>query len=286
MTARREFTETSSLFLKHEDVTLLSLLKRYTEWSVLYKTRRIRSARSHMGSNLATKVGLECKGRTIQKAMGTMDYHKCRACRKGWVNEKLAQRRVEYATVMLERYPEPKDWHRVRLRDEVHFGWGPSRETAYHSSTWRKDTVQACVQNARRTGPPRIKKRHHCWAAVGGSTISNSDIHFLQLSPGNPNGGKTSRQVYIDPILDPPPIVKRRGWEAGQRLRLGGRLTIQVHGPGENPTHCTDLEGDCALSRACFQLLIIIITGFWPLISRNCWSKQQELRKLSSTYWG
>ena len=57
--------------------------------------------------------------------MGMMDYHKCLACRKGWVNEKTARRRFDWAKVMLKRYPEKFDWHNVRFSDEVHFGWGP-----------------------------------------------------------------------------------------------------------------------------------------------------------------
>lgn len=56
--------------------------------------------------------------------MGTMNYHTCIACHKGLVNERIAERRVQYATTMLQRYPEPKDWERVRFSDEVHFGWG------------------------------------------------------------------------------------------------------------------------------------------------------------------
>lgn len=32
---------------------------------------------------LGEEVGLECNGRTFQRAMGTMNYHKCIACRKG-----------------------------------------------------------------------------------------------------------------------------------------------------------------------------------------------------------
>lgn len=54
-----------------------------------------------------------------------MSHHKCIACRKGWVNKGLAERRVQYATTMLQSYPEPKDWQRVRFSDDVHFGWGP-----------------------------------------------------------------------------------------------------------------------------------------------------------------
>ena len=37
------------------------------------------------------------------------------------MNEKTAKDRMNWATVMLERYPQPEDWHRV---DEVHFGYG------------------------------------------------------------------------------------------------------------------------------------------------------------------
>ena len=73
---------------------------------------------------LGNEVGLDCSGRTVQRTMGTMNYHKCIACRKGWVNERHAERRVQYANTMLQRYPEPKDWQRVRFGDDVHFGWG------------------------------------------------------------------------------------------------------------------------------------------------------------------
>lgn len=36
---------------------------------------------------------------------------------------------------MLQRYPEPKDWQRVRFSDEVQFGW-PWRGYTYHSKAW------------------------------------------------------------------------------------------------------------------------------------------------------
>ena len=32
---------------------------------------------------LGYEVGLDCTGRTVQRAMGTMNYHKCVSCRKG-----------------------------------------------------------------------------------------------------------------------------------------------------------------------------------------------------------
>ena len=54
--------------------------------------------------------------------MGTMDYRKCIACTRGWVNKKTAGKRLDWARYMLEKYPEPDDWKCVCFSDEVHFG--------------------------------------------------------------------------------------------------------------------------------------------------------------------
>ena len=74
---------------------------------------------------LGTEVGIDVHWRTIQQVMGSKDYRKCVACRKGWVSKKIAQKRLDFAKVMLECCPNPEDWDRVRFSDEVHFGWGP-----------------------------------------------------------------------------------------------------------------------------------------------------------------
>ncbi len=65
--------------------------------------------RAYTWEQLGFGVGLECSGRTAQRAMGAMNYHKCIACRRGWVNDKTAKDRMNWATVMLERYPHPED---------------------------------------------------------------------------------------------------------------------------------------------------------------------------------
>lgn len=56
--------------------------------------------------------------------MGTMDYHECIAFRRGWMNEKTAKDRMNRATVMLDKYLHPENWHRVRFIDELQFGYG------------------------------------------------------------------------------------------------------------------------------------------------------------------
>lgn len=32
---------------------------------------------------------------------------------------------------MLDRYPQPEDWYRVRFSDEAHFGYGPEGQLSY-----------------------------------------------------------------------------------------------------------------------------------------------------------
>ena len=132
--------------------------------------------------------------------MGTMEFHKCIACKKGWVNEKTRKRLVEWASVMLAKYPEPENWNRIRFSDEVHFGWGPQDKL----NIIRKPGQRYCQDCIQESDEPdeKDKKRHHCWAAAGHNF--KSDIYFYNVA-GNTNG-KMSQRVYIDSILEP--IVK------------------------------------------------------------------------------
>jgi len=61
-------------------------------------------ARALTWEQLGFEMSLECSGNTVKRAMGTMNYHKCVACRKGWFSQRTATKRVEYSVVMLERY--------------------------------------------------------------------------------------------------------------------------------------------------------------------------------------
>lgn len=157
-------------------------------------------ARSYTWDQLGYKVGLEYLGRTVQRAMGTMDYHKCIACRWGWVNQKTAKDRLNWASVMLERYPHPENWYRVRFSDEVHFGYGPQDKL---NIIWKPGMhyCQDCIQEHNEPAE-KDKKHYHYWAVVGYNF--KSGIYFYNV-PGNTNG-KMSQQVYIDQILEP--IVK------------------------------------------------------------------------------
>ena len=58
-------------------------------------------ARSLTWGQLGTTVGLNLSGRTIQRAMGLLNWAKCIACQKGWVNERTAQHRKDFANISL-----------------------------------------------------------------------------------------------------------------------------------------------------------------------------------------
>jgi hypothetical protein len=158
------------------------------------------AARGLTWEQLGTEVGLNVCGRTIKRALGTMEYHKCIACKKGWVNHGTAELRVEHAHRMLERYPRAEDWHKVRFSDEVHFGWRPQGKILII----RKPGMRYCQDCIQEEAQPaeKDKKRLQCWAAIGFNF--KSDIYFYDV-PGNSNG-KMSQQVYIDSILEP--IIK------------------------------------------------------------------------------
>ncbi|KAF1987341.1 hypothetical protein K402DRAFT_412293 [Aulographum hederae CBS 113979] len=157
---------------------------------------RMRS-RSMSWETVGYEAGLgNVSARTIQRAMGRSDYHKCVACRRGWVSEDLAKRRVEFAKIMLSKYPNPDQWKHVRFSDEVHFGLGPQG----HLLIIRKPGeryCQDCIQEAR---DPREedKKKLHAWAAVGYDF--KSELVFYNI-PTNHNG-KMTMKVYEEEILD------------------------------------------------------------------------------------
>ena len=157
-------------------------------------------ARALTWAQLGYEVGLDCSWRTIQRAMGSMDYRKCIACRKGWQSAKSARYREQWAQNMLQRYPKPEDWYRVRFSDEVHYGYG-AQEPLH---IIRKPGERYCPDCIQRTEDPKKseKKKIHAWAAIGYNFKSN--IMFYDIS-SNTNG-KMTLQDYRDQILDP--IIK------------------------------------------------------------------------------
>ena len=108
---------------KRLEVVNVSLLHENSRNGASFRGRGHRNSRVDLGA-IGYEVGLDCTGRTVQRVMGTMNYHKCVSCRKGWVNKKTAKSRMNWAEILLHKYPESEDWHHVRFNDEVHFGWG------------------------------------------------------------------------------------------------------------------------------------------------------------------
>jgi hypothetical protein len=60
--------------------------------------------------------------------MGSIDYHKCIACSKGWISENLATKKKAWAKVMKEKYPEPAQWHHICFSNEIHWSVWPEEK--------------------------------------------------------------------------------------------------------------------------------------------------------------
>ena len=128
---------------------------------------------------------------------------------------------------MLAKYPEPKDWYKIRFLDEVHFSFGP-QERLY---VLRKPGERNCPDCIQELEQPKNKKRAkdpenepeldlsyklHCWAAVGYNF--KSKLYFYNA--GNSNG-KMNHKTYKDAILEP--IV-------GDQLRKGHDFVLEEDG--------------------------------------------------------
>ena len=162
---------------------------------------------------------------TIRHTMGRLDYFKCVACRRGWVNQNLAIERKAYAQIMIDRYPNKQDWWHIRFSDETHFGLGPTGrlmiirkpgEQYYHS----------CIQETREPnkhrGSPEAQKAH-AQAAIGHNF--KSDLIFYDI-PGNTNG-KMTADFYVNGIFEPhvkqwiqndPPFVLKEDRDSGHGI--------------------------------------------------------------------
>jgi hypothetical protein len=156
--------------------------------------------RSMTWETLAYESGLNVSGRTVKRAIGTLDYHKCIACRKGWVNKSTAANRKAYSEIMLERYSYQTDWLHVRSSDEVHIGVGPQGSLRIIRTPGQRYCTN-CIQH---TNDPNEadKKKIHAWAAIG--------YHFksplLLYDIASITNGKMTQKDYINQILEP--VVK------------------------------------------------------------------------------
>jgi hypothetical protein len=186
------------------------------------------AGRAMTWAELAYEAGIEgVHPDTVKRAMGSMDYHKCIACQKGWVNEKTAKDRVEWSKAALQRRPEPEDWHIVRFSDEVHFALGPQGRVYIIRRPGERYCAD-CIQHKNEpTEQEKEMNKIHAWAAVGYNF--KSDLIFYNIK-SNTNG-KMTQKDYISQILEP--VVKP--WLNGPRFILE-EDGDSGHGPGKSNT--------------------------------------------------
>lgn len=74
---------------------------------------------------LAQEVDAEVVGRTMRRNMKLCDYNKRVACTCGYINKDTCKLRLDFCYKMLQKYPKPEDWRRVRFLDKKHWALGP-----------------------------------------------------------------------------------------------------------------------------------------------------------------
>ncbi|KAK3303171.1 uncharacterized protein B0T15DRAFT_560036 [Chaetomium strumarium] len=73
----------------------------------------------------AAGLDIDVSACTVHRALRELNFHKCIACEREYRSIRRKENRLEYSSMMLERYLEPKDWYHVRFSNESHFGWVP-----------------------------------------------------------------------------------------------------------------------------------------------------------------
>ena len=147
-------------------------------------------ARSLSWQHLALEANLNCCGETLRRAMAHKDYRRCKACRRSWVDDKIAGRRVTWATDGLAERPRPGDWHNVRFSDEVHLGYGPEGRI-YVTRRPGEKYCPDCVQQVD-LPKPEDEKKVHAWGVIGYNY--KSELYFYDANNSN---GKMTQKVYI-----------------------------------------------------------------------------------------
>nr|POF18079.1 putative gamma-glutamyl phosphate reductase [Quercus suber] len=182
------------------------------------------SAKSMSWQAIATDVlHKEVSGRTLQRAMGTMEYYRCIVCKKGWVSKELAKARLEFAQAQLDLRPTSDDWRPVRFSDESSRGYG----SAGKSWMIRRPGERICKDCIKIHGElaEGEKKCDHCWAAAGYKFKSKLVIY----DAGSPSS-KMDSQTYLDSVLKP--VVKP--WlQQDPRFILEGNRS-SAHGLSKN----------------------------------------------------
>ena len=151
---------------------------------------------------LLDQFGFDCHWETLRRKLHERGYFIFKSVSFEWVDPDLAEYRVRWCKIMLEKYPKKEDWYQVRWSDETHFGWGPEGiKTVLRKrgggNRYKPVFIQRLETNED-TKEERISKRVHFWGAIGYNFKSN----LLEYKVSTNSNGKMSQEVYISQVLD------------------------------------------------------------------------------------
>ena len=98
---------------------------------------------------------------------------------------------------MLNKYPNTKNWRRIRFNNKVHFGYEPELNPRILHQPWEKTCANYIVEHKNPT--KKYQKKVHNWGAIRYGF--KSELTFYDIN-SNTNG-KMTQDVYIKQILKP-----------------------------------------------------------------------------------
>ncbi len=109
---------------------------------------------------LALEIGLDVSRKTIARALRRVGYRRCVACRRQFINDKTASKRLAFA--YSHKSQTKNQWARILWSDECSFETG-ERGRLYVTRSKREKWHQDCIQSVYRSG----RKSFMVWGAIG-----------------------------------------------------------------------------------------------------------------------
>ena len=159
--------------------------------------------KSYTYEMLKDAINIDVSVKTLKRYLHHLDWFRCKACTKQWVNPLKAKERLKGAEYLLSQKPEEEDWMDVRSTDECHFGWGP-QGTGWIFRKPGTRYCSDCILHQEKKPPKEEKdlKRVHCFGGVGYNF--KSELFFYDS--GNSNGKMTQKcyynQILMGPVTD------------------------------------------------------------------------------------
>ena len=120
---------------------------------------------------LGMDVGIEATKLTIKNTMGSLDYHKCLACQRGWQSPRSCANRMEYALKNIPSWKIGIEYARV-----MKYTLGGGHNASYTSYESQVKDIASTVFSTGKSQEQKMKKSFtvgRLWGTTSNLTLSS-----------------------------------------------------------------------------------------------------------------